>query len=66
MFVSTQYTLRNEIRLVGSQTGVERNFTLWVGTTLREMRQIFPAEFAHIENIILPLKNEKSNYRLSR
>jgi hypothetical protein len=61
MFVSNQYTLRNEIRLFTSQTVLIRNFTLWVGPALRERRPIFPAGFAFIENIILSLKSKKNN-----
>ena len=34
IIVSTQYTLRNEIRLFTSQTVLKRNFTLWVRPTL--------------------------------
>jgi hypothetical protein len=35
MFVFTQYTLRNKIRLFTSQTDLKQHFTLWVGPTLR-------------------------------
>ena len=35
MSVSTQYTLRKEIRLIISQIGVKRNYTLQVDPTLR-------------------------------